>query len=256
MCGTVTRLRGMARAQLGRNVALRIMPAMQLALFDLDGTITRRDTLFPYVMGVCLRRPLRLARVFWRMPGALLHFFFHGKERGPLKEALIVAGLSGLSRAELAAANARFVAQLRQRGMHAEALARIAAHRAQGDYLVLMSASPDIYVPAVARALGFNETICTGVRWDGMLLDGELVTENRRGEEKRRCVEQLRTRLPGCRIIGYGNSESDLPHLRICDRAYLVNGGDRALREAAHSTVEIGWPPLPQKAPGRSAGPH
>lgn len=256
MSGNVTRLRGAARAQFGRIVALRIMPPMQLALFDLDGTITRRDTLFPYVMSVCLRRPLRLARVLARMPGALLRFLFQGKERGPLKETLIVAGLAGLSRAELAATNSRFVARLRERGMHPEALERIAAHRAQGDYLVLMSASPDIYVPAVARALGFNETICTGVRWDGMLLGGELVTENRRGEEKRRCVEQLRSRLPGWRIVGYGNSESDLPHLRLCDRAFLVNGGDRALREAAHSTVQIGWPPLPHRSVSRTASTH
>lgn len=220
---------------------------MQLALFDLDGTITRHDTLFPYVIGVCLRHPLRLLRVLARMPAALLRYFLHGRDRGPLKEALIVAGLAGLSREQLAAANARFVARLRVRGMHPEALARIDAHRAQGDYLVLMSASPDIYVPAIARALGFNETVCTGVRWDGMLLGGELVTENRRGAEKRRCVEQLRSRTPGCKIIGYGNSVCDVLHLEICDRGFLVNGGESALREAAHSRVEIGWPPLPQK---------
>lgn len=228
---------------------------MQLALFDLDGTITRRDTLFPYVMGICLRHPLRLARVLLRMPRALARFFLHGRERGPLKEALIVAGLRGLSRAQLASASARFVKRLRARGLDPEALARIAAHRAQGDYLVLMSASPDIYVPAIARALGFNETICTGVRWDGMVLAGELVTENRRGEEKRRCVEHLRARRPGLKIIGYGNSASDLPHLKACDRAFLVNGADRALREAAHTNVEIGWPPLPAKPPlrGRTA---
>lgn len=229
---------------------------MQLALFDLDGTITRRDTLFPYVMSVCLRRPRRLARVLGRMPAALYHYFLHGRERGPLKEALIVAGLGGMNRSELTAVSRRFVARLRKRGMHPEALARIAAHRAQGDWLVLMSASPDIYVPAVARALGFNETICTGVRWDGMVLGGELVTENRRGEEKLRCVEYLRTRAPGCRIIGYGNSASDLPHLKVCDRAFLVNGADRALREAAHSTVQIGWPPLPQKSAGQAGATH
>ena len=34
-----------------------------LALFDLDGTITRRDTLLPYVAGFLLRHPARLARL-------------------------------------------------------------------------------------------------------------------------------------------------------------------------------------------------
>jgi phosphatidylglycerophosphatase C len=219
------------------------MTPMQLALFDLDGTLTRRDTLFPYVLGICLRRPGRLLRVLAAMPGALLRFL-RDRDRAALKETLIVSALRGLTRADIARANERFVPRLLARGMHPEAMGQLAAHRAAGDYLVLMSASPDLYVPAAARALGFNETICTGVKWDGMLLDGELVTENRRGEEKRRCVEQLRTRWPKTTLVAYGNSESDLEHLRVCDRAYLVNGADRAIREAARLNVAVGWPML------------
>jgi phosphatidylglycerophosphatase C len=227
------------------------MAPMQVALFDLDGTITRHDTLFPYVMRVCLRHPGRLLRVLRRMPGALLRYAFAGRDRGVLKQALIVSGLGGLSRAEISRWNEKFVARLVARGLHPEALTRIREHRADGDYLVLMSASPDIYVPAVARALGFNETICTGVRWEGMILRGELVTPNRRGEEKRQCVEMLRTRHPGRKIEGYGNSASDLAHLEACDRAHLVNANDAASREAAHHKVEIGWP-LP-RSPQRGA---
>lgn len=214
---------------------------MQLALFDLDGTITRRDTLFPYVMGICLRRPVRLARVAIAMPAACLRYL-RNCDRAALKEALIVAGLRGLSRTDIAHANERFVPRLLARGVHPEAITRLAAHRAAGDYLVLMSASPDLYVPAIARALRLNETVCTGVKWDGMRLAGELTTENRRGEEKRRCVEQLRARWPKHTFVAYGNSASDLAHLRICDRAYLVNGDDRALREAARLNVSVGWP--------------
>ena len=32
---------------------------------------------------------------------------------------------------------------------------------------------------AIGRELGFNETICTEVRWDGDHLDGTLTTPNR-----------------------------------------------------------------------------
>jgi len=223
------------------------MAPMQLALFDLDGTITRRDTLFPYVMAIALRHPSRLLRLLIRMPGALLRFMFGGQDRGPLKESLIVAGLAGLRREDLRLASERFTARLLRHSLHPEALARIAAHREQGDYLVLMSASPDLYVPSVARALGFNETICTHVAWDGMVLVGTLASANRRGEEKKLCVEALRARIPDCKIIGYGNSASDLPHLLACDRGFLVNGADGAIREAAHSAVEIGWPALPPR---------
>jgi phosphatidylglycerophosphatase C len=224
---------------------------MHIAVFDLDGTITRRDTLFPYVMGVCLRHPARLLRVLAKMPGALLRYAFQGRDRGRLKETLIVSALRGLTRKELGERSQRFVQRLAQSGMYPEALACIAEHQRRGDYLVLMSASPDIYVPVVARTLGFAETICTGVRWDGMALDGELITENRRGEEKVRCLQGLRQRYPRYKVSAYGNSASDVPHLKLCEGGHLVNGDDEAIREAARANVSIGWPhaSLNQKRP-------
>lgn len=214
---------------------------MRIALFDLDGTLTRRDTLFPYVLGFCLRHPLRLLQLTV-MPWHLARYLFRNKDRGELKQALIIASLSGASRAEIAEWNQRFVSRLLHNGMDAEAVQRVAAHRARGDYLVLMSASPDIYVPAIARALRFNETICTSIRWDGMVLAGELASANRRGEEKLRCLQELRDRNPGSHIIAYGNSDSDVIHLRACDSGHLVNGSTNATREAARAGVAIGWP--------------
>ena len=166
----------------------------RIALFDLDGTITRRDTLMPYLLGFCLRAPVRLLRLLISLPRALFHYAFSGRDRGQLKQTLIIAALAGTSRAQIARWNEKFVPRLLHSGMHSHGLKQVAAHRAKGDYLVLMSASPDLYVPAIARALGFNETICTAVRWDGMMLNGELLTPNRRGEEKLQCVLALRNR--------------------------------------------------------------
>ena len=217
------------------------MTRMRIALFDLDGTLTRRDSLVPYVLGFCLRHPLRLPRLLV-MPWHVVRYLFRHRDRGQLKQDLIVAGLAGASRHEIARWNERFVRRLLERGMHREALDRLAMHRARGDYLVLMSASPDLYVPAIARALKFNETICTGVRWDGMRLSGELTTPNRRGEEKVHGVEALRARHDGSQITGYGNSASDVLHLQACDAGHLVNASPRAAVEAARAGVAVGWP--------------
>ena len=217
------------------------MARMRIALFDLDGTLTRRDTLLPYVLGFCLRHPLRLLQIAV-MPWHVARYFFRHHDRGELKQALIIAGLRDATRAEIAEWNQRFVARLIRTGMHAEALQRVAAHRARGDYLVLMSASPDLYVPAIARALRFNETICTGVRWDGMSLAGQLTTVNRRAEEKLHCVQALRERYPGSHVTAYGNSASDVIHLHACDSGHLVNGSATATLEAARAGVAVGWP--------------
>jgi len=93
-----------------------------------------------------------------------------------------------------------------------------------GDRLVLMSASPELYVPEIARRLGFDECICTRLRWNGDRLHGELDGENCRGDEKTRCFRLLRERHTGMRTVAYANGPSDLDHLELADRAVLVNG--------------------------------
>ena len=204
---------------------------MQLAVFDLDGTITRHDTLIQYVLGYLKTRPWRVLGFLLAVP-AVLRYVLGGSDRGALKASVIHWTLGRSTRAELDAWTARFVPNLLADGVFKDAMARIAAHRRDGDVLVLMSASPDLYVPAIGRQLGFTETTCTGVRWDGDRLDGALTTANCRGEEKARRFETLRTRHPGIRTVAYGNAASDLPHLRLADRGVLVNGNASARRQA------------------------
>ena len=97
-----------------------------------------------------------------------------------------------------------------------------------------MSASVDLYVPAIGRALGFAEVICTPLRWQGEYLDGALAGPNCRGAEKARSLKQLRTRYPGLRVTAYGNAASDLGHLCLADRGVLVNGSRRSRQAAGH----------------------
>ena len=205
---------------------------VQLAVFDLDGTITRRDTLFPYVMGFLLRAPHRLPGLLLFLP-ALVRFTIARSGRGELKSALIRCTMSGCSRASIDRWTARFVERLNRRGLFGDAVDRIAFHKRQGAHLVLLSASTDLYVPAIGRSLGFHETICTEVQWNGDHLDGHLTSENRRGEEKARVFESLRERHPGFSTAAYANAASDLEHLRLADRPVLVNGPPDARREAA-----------------------
>ena len=204
---------------------------MQLAIFDLDGTITRHDTLVRYVVGFLARHPWRLPRLLFALPGAI--GFLFDRDRGRLKSALIRATLGGVSRAQLNAWNAIFVPPLLASGTFERARERIAMHCSAGDQLVLMSASPDLYVPEIALALGFGEAISTQVRWQGDRLDGHLLSANRRGEEKTRCLAELRSRHPGLKASAYGNAASDLDHLARVEKGVLVNGSSAAEREAA-----------------------
>ena len=107
-----------------------------LAVFDLDGTITRHDTLGPYLVGYLWRHPWRLPRMLLAVAAAL-HFVLK-RDRGALKGALIHAALGGLKRSALEPWTERYVAAVLRHRLYAEALAPIADHRRRGHRLFLM----------------------------------------------------------------------------------------------------------------------
>ena len=207
-----------------------------IAVFDLDGTITRHDTMVPYLQGWVRRHPLRAAALAL-VPLQLLAYGLGGRDRGRLKTQLLRAFMGGASRRHVEAWTREFVAATIDRRLCPRVRSVIDAHRAAGDHLVLLSASVDLYVPAIGTALGFDEAVCTGVAWNGERLSGRLVTENRRGAEKARVVAELRQRYPLAHLVAYGNAESDFPHLRLVDEAHLVNAPPK-LRDIA---ATLGW---------------
>jgi HAD superfamily phosphoserine phosphatase-like hydrolase len=163
-------------------------------------------------------------------------FVLRLRDHGQVKSDFIRSTLRGQPRAKIEAWTAEFVPAVIKHGVFADALSRVEQHRKEGARLVLMSASTDLYVPAFGAALGFDEVICTGVRWDGDRLDGHLTTPNRRGEEKTRCFEQIRK---GFTTAAYGNAGSDLDHLRLADQPLLVNASASAQREAKRLGVPV-----------------
>jgi phosphatidylglycerophosphatase C len=214
------------------------MAAVQLAVFDLDGTLTWHDTMAPFLMGYLVRHPARV-RKLWRLPLLLAEYLLAGRDRGRLKAQVIQMVMGGERRARIDAwADAFAGGRAAGNAFRPQALTMLETHRKAGDRLVLLSASPDLYVPRIGRLLGFDETICTEVRWRADRLDGSLVTPNRRGEEKRLCVRQLRERFPTLPVAAYGNSASDLAHLAEVEHPLLVNGNAAAKRRA----VQLGIP--------------
>jgi phosphatidylglycerophosphatase C len=192
-----------------------------VAIFDLDGTLTRRDTLVPYLRYALRRHPGRRARL-GAIPGMLFRFTFD-RDRGRLKGELIHALLGGLTHAEIHAITEGFLDEQLIPLLHPTAVAAVEAHRNAGDWLVLLSASTEFYVRELGSRLGFDQVICTEVRWSGDRLDGRLKTENRRGAEKTRCLAELRAMHPSATIAAYGNARSDLDHLRHVDAPRVVN---------------------------------
>lgn len=208
---------------------------MKLAVFDLDGTLTRADTFGPFVAELLRQHParaLRLPLLVFPSIGFLLHLL----DRGQLKAAVIRYLFSGLPRVAVDKFAEKYARAVLEHGMFAQAIAAVKSHLAAGDHVVLLSASPDLYVPRIGALLGVHETHCTRIGWDGDRLNGRLEGKNRRAEEKLRVLEQMRAAHPGLPVIAYGNSAPDLIHMRACEQAVYVNADPTLARQLASAT--------------------
>jgi phosphatidylglycerophosphatase C len=195
----------------------------QLAVFDFDGTLTRRDTLLPFLAAVCGRPQVARAMIRHGVLVARAGAGLGGETAA--KQALFGRLLKGRAVTEVQARLPAFTEPLLARGMRAELLARVAWHRAAGHRLVVVSASPELYVGPIAGRLGFTTVIATRLEVDDEgRLTGRLLGANVKGPEKvRRLQEELGTASVGW---AYGNSRGDRELLALARDATMV--GKRA----------------------------
>jgi HAD superfamily hydrolase (TIGR01490 family) len=204
-----------------------------VAIFDLDGTITRRDTFAAFLLRYLRRHPQRWPRCLPLL--ALAPLFLCGLIGNTrMKVAALRAVCGGAERAEMTNFSEDFADRCMATLLRAQALARIAAHRQAGDLLVLATASPDVYVEALARRLGFDRVVATAVGWtpEGRMTGG-LAGDNLRGAAKLAAVQHLLSAVTPARTVAYSDSDADLPLLRWADRAVAVNPTRRLAEIAA-----------------------
>ena len=194
-----------------------------IAIFDLDGTITRRDTYAAYLLEYLRRHPSawrRLPSLALKLAGLL----GEDADRGGMKATALHAVFAGVDRAQLETWNDRFVPWCLQRLLRAGATARIATHRRAGHRLLLATASLDLYVERLARELGFDQVLCTRAAWtaEGRVA-GTLDGGNLKGEAKLAAVQRaLSARQGKPFVIAYSDHHADLPLLRWADRGVAV----------------------------------
>jgi phosphatidylglycerophosphatase C len=190
-------------------------PGRRVAAFDFDGTITRRDTLVPF-----LRRISGPGRFELALVTAAPAFARGGREA--FKVALLRRVLGGLPADEVAEEGRRYGRALAA-GFRPEVVERIRWHQEHGHDVVIVSASLRAYLDPVVAHLGVDGVCAVelAVGDDGRLT-GEMVGPNCRGPEK---VRRLTTWLDGdvpARLWAYGNSSGDRELLAAADEPFWI----------------------------------
>ena len=187
-----------------------------LALFDMDGTLTRRDTLSDLLFrqfGVvrCLAAGVRLAPSLLGVPVGAVH-------RDRAKVDLLRYFFGGMSDEAFKALGRDYALNHLDALLRPLARERLDWHRQAGHRVVVISASACDWLQPWTDALGI-ELLATRMERRNGRLTGDLAGPNCRGAEK---VERLRALLDPAAyhpVYAYGDTAGDTEMLALADHA-------------------------------------
>jgi phosphatidylglycerophosphatase C len=191
-----------------------------LAVFDLDGTLTARDTFLPFLVSYARKR--RLVRPLLTLPVYLGLYACRLLSDRTAKERVLVSFLRGRCKQDVAEHAEWFARTWVPPRLRPDVLRKLHEHQQAGHRVILLSASPDVYVPAIARALGITEVICTQVAGNAIAWEGVLASPNCKGAAKLvRLQEYLGCERWGAASRAYGDRPHDLMVLRWAEAGFL-----------------------------------
>lgn len=191
---------------------------MNLALFDFDGTITKKDSFEDFIDFVRQKHKLIILKSIPLIPIAILHgiglipmgrfveifmtFFFKGWKKTYFDELAISYANTKLSKI-----------------VRHEALEEINKHKSNGDKIVIVTASFDSWLSGWCQE---NETelICSHMEIKDGLITGKLRGEYCNGVGKVKLIQERFDLDNYEKVYAYGDSSGDIPMLELADIAY------------------------------------
>lgn len=193
------------------------MKSEHLVLFDFDGTLTTRDTLFEFcrfhagefkfVFGILILLPvlvgqrLKLVSAQRAKEIFLSHF---------------IGGLESKHFNEICQRFARHLAGL----IRTEAISAIEKYRLQKARMIIVSASPENWIIPWAEQQGI-EVIATQLEVKNSYLTGKISGKNCNGIEKVNRINEVLTVSDYQQITAYGDSNGDIPMLNLAQHKFF-----------------------------------
>jgi HAD superfamily hydrolase (TIGR01490 family) len=216
---------------------------VDLAIYDMDRTVTRRPTYTSFLLHCAVRRaPWRLL-FLPLVAGSMLLYLLKLISRARLKEVnhLLLIGRS-IGLIEMKPLVDSFAEAQVAGNIRPGARAAIARDKAEGRRVVMATASYRFYAAAIAERLGFDDVIGTGsvIGLDERLF-ARIEGENCYGEAKMRMVSAWveKSGLLGRHghVRFYSDHVTDAPVFEWADEPVAVNPHGRLARLAS----ERGW---------------
>lgn len=208
-----------------------------IALFDFDGTLIKKDSmvlLFLRYFDLSIRNVPKLTRLIYET----IKYFLKIYSQKQFKEIyinLIINSSRYKDRKALFDDFSKYLIGM----IFKSAKKKISELKSKGYTVILLSASPDLYLKKISRELGFSELICTRMDYE----DNKAVVSglNCYGKNK---IKMLLSSHEGDKVdwkrsYCYSDSESDRKLLSLFGNPYVVNNA--RFRKKAPEFKSVMW---------------
>ena len=190
------------------------------ALFDFDGTITIKDTLFDFIRFTYGRTGLIKCLLFnsWNL------FLYAIKMRSneKAKERLLSTMIKGSGLGDFERLCERYATERIPMIVRKETMGIIERHITAGDTLFIVSASPEDWIKPWAIKNGFANVIATRLEKRDGVITGKFASRNCYGEEKVNRLKEIFTNREQVYLCAYGDSNGDKPMFNYSDKGSFI----------------------------------
>ena len=196
---------------------------IKLALFDVDFTLTKKETMIAFFAFMVKKNPDNLLY----LPRALVSgaLFKLGIFKEKQSKEFFLRFLKGKSLEEIEALTDEFFEKVLKNILYLDGVQKIQELKENGYYVILSSASPEFYINRLGEKLGVYKSMGTRFETLNGIFTATILGNNNKGEEK---VLRLYEYLKGMDIdyensYMFSDSMSDEPLMKIVGKPYLIN---------------------------------
>lgn len=189
-----------------------------LALFDFDGTLCNADSFTGFIFYTLSKR--HIAKRGLKILPWIQAYYLKRYPAHKMRPRLFHAMFKQIPANDLQQLAQQYLYQILPK-LNQPLLDQLRQHQAQGDDVVLVSASLDIYLKPICDHLGID-LICTQTEISLDHYTGYYQSQDCSCEQKRLRVEAQYNLSCYNAIYAYGNSEEDREMLALADYPYMV----------------------------------
>lgn len=189
----------------------------KLAVFDLDGTMTSKDTMLEFIRFAKGKEKLFNALVALSPLLILNKLGFYSSEKAKMK--LLARTLKGEKATDLRKKAEAFTREIMPGILRPKALEQIQFHKSKGHEVVVITASLDIWVEPWLTRQNLAH-YCTHAEMVDGIFTGRFTNANCNGPEKLRVLQENYALDQYDMIFVYGDSSGDKQMMSIATRKY------------------------------------